>query len=486
VPGSPKPSDSDRGPTEIDWRKRAEDAEREREALRREHEALRRERDQLQREQERLRHQIDHLKRQLDQARRAGFRQAAPFAKPLKNEPKRPGRKAGPAYGRKGQRRRPTRVDERYDAPLPAHCPDCAGPVVQTGVVHQYQEELPVTRVVVRQFDLHVGRCDGCGRRVQGRHPLQTSDAIGAAAAQLGAQVIALVVVLNKQLGLSFGKITTLLHQLYGLTVTRSGLVHAVHRAARHAAPTYDALCAQVRGSPMVSPDETGWKVDGRLQWLWAFATPDTTVYRIQPGRGFEEAAAVLGADFAGVLVRDGWAPYRQFTAAAHQTCLAHLLRRCRLVAADHPHTTFPTDVQVILQHALDVRDRHHAGVVSAHGLAVVRGHLIARLAERLERPSRVKDVQRCAAHLQREFTAVWSFLFDPTIDATNWRAEHAIRPAVVTRKVCGGNRSWAGANSQQILASVIRTASQREVNPHVVLASLLQVRTPQVVAELN
>jgi transposase len=75
-------------------------------------------------------------------------------------------------------------VDERYDAPLPAHCPDCAGPVVQTGVVHQYQEELPVTRVVVRQFDIYVGRCDRCFHRVQGRHPLQTSDAIGAAAAQ--------------------------------------------------------------------------------------------------------------------------------------------------------------------------------------------------------------------------------------------------------------------------------------------------------------
>jgi transposase len=472
VPERPKADDADDRANDADWRKRAEEAERER--------------DRLRRENERLRQQVDHLKRQLADGRRAGFRQAAPFAKPLKPHPKRPGRKPGRAYGPKARRRIPSQVDERYDVPLPAQCPTCASRVVETAVATQYQEELPVTRVVIRQFDLHVGRCDGCGRRVQGRHPLQTSDALGAAAAQLGAQVIALVVVLNKQLGLSFGKITTLLQQLYGLTVTRSGLVHAVHRTARQAGPTYDALCARVRGSPMVSPDETGWKVEGRLQWLWAFATPDTTVYRIQPGRGFEEAAAVLGADFGGVLVRDGWAPYRQFTAAAHQSCLAHLLRRCRLVAADHPHTTFATDVQVILQQALDVRDRHHAGVVSAHGLAVARGQLITRLAERLERPSRVPDVQRFAAHLQREFTAVWSFLFDPMIDATNWRAEHAIRPAVVTRKVCGGNRSWAGADSQQILASVIRTASQREVNPHVVLASLLQGRTPQVLAELN
>jgi transposase len=298
--------------------------------------------------------------------------------------------------------------------------------------------------------------------------------------------VIALVVVLNKQLGLSFGKIVTLLQQLYGLTVTRGGLVHAVHRAARQARPTYDALCARVRGSPMVSPDETGWKVAGLLQWLWVFATPDTTVYCIQPGRGFEEAAAVLGADFAGVLVRDGWAPYRQFTQAAHQTCLAHLLRRCRLVAADHPRATFPTDVQTILQQALAIRDRFLAGDLSAAGLAVVRGQLIARLAARLDRPSGVPDVARFAAHLDREFTAIWSFLFDPTLDATNWRAEHAIRPIVVTRKVCGGNRSWDGAESQQILTSVMRTASQREVNPHLVLASLLHQRTPSVVAELN
>lgn len=479
MPESSNPDDADRGSNDINWRKRAEEAERERDALRRE-------RDQLQRETERLRHRIDHLKRQLDDARRAGFRQAAPFAKPLKKDPKRPGRKAGRAYGPKAHRRCPPHVDERYEVPLPAHCPGCAGPVTATGIATQYQEELPVTRVVVRQFDIHVGRCDHCRRRVQGRHPLQTSDALGAAAAQLGAQLIALVVVLNKQLGLSFGKIVTLLQQLYGVTVTRSGLVHAVHRTARQARPTYDALCARVRGSPMVSPDETGWKVAGLLQWLWAFATPDTTVYRIQAGRGFDEAAAVLGPDFAGVLVRDGWAPYRQFTEAAHQTCLAHLLRRCRLLRTDYPRALFVVHVQDVLHQALALRDRHRAGAVSAHGVAIARGRLITRLSDRLAQPSTVPDVERFGRHLAREFPAIWSFLFDPSIDATNWRAEQALRPAIVTRKVCGGNRSWNGADSQQILASVIRTTSQRQLNPHSVLASLLHARTPHVAVHLN
>jgi transposase len=237
----------------------------------------------------------------------------------------------------------------------------------------------------------------------------------------------------------------------------------------------------------MVSPDETGWKVAGRLQWLWAFATPDTTVYRIQPGRGFEEAAAVLGADYGGVIVRDGWAPYRKFTQAIPQSCLAHLLRRSRLLLTDHTRTTFPADVRATLQQALAVRDRYQAGDLSVHGLAVARGRLEARMNRRLDRPGTVPDVQRFAAHLAVEFPALFTFLLDPmTIDATNWRAEHAIRPAVVTRKVCGGNRSWAGADSQQILASVIRTASQRAFNPHVVLASMLHARTPHVATDLD
>ena len=127
----------------------------------------------------------------------------------------------------------------------------------------QYQEELPVPQLIVRHFRVHVGQCRTCGRRVQGRHRLQTPDALGAAAAQLGPEAIAVAVVLNKQLGLSFGKVATLFRQQYGLTVTRSGLVHAVHRAARQAQPTYDTLCDAVRGSPVVTPDETGWKVAG-------------------------------------------------------------------------------------------------------------------------------------------------------------------------------------------------------------------------------
>ena len=453
-------------------RERAERAERDRAAL--------------QRENDRLRREVERLRKELETARRAGFRQAAPFSKNRPSpHPGRPGRKPGSAYGRPAHRPVPTHIDETHDAPIPVVCPGCAGPVIETSECLQYQEDLPPVRPFVRAFHIHIGQCQRCGRRVQGRHPLQTSDALGAAAAQLGPRAVATAAILHKQYGLPVGKIATFYQQHFGLRVTPGGVVHALHRAARQATPTYAALIETVRRSPMVVPDETGWRVGAQLQWLWVYATPSTTVYAIQPGRGFDQAAAILGADFTGVLVRDGWAPYRQFDQAAHQTCFAHLLRRCRELQTDHPRARLPHQVQAVLQHALRVRDRHAAGAISAHGVAVARGHLLAQLNGILEQPTTVPAVRRFAAHLDREWPALFTFLYDPTIDATNWRAEQAIRPAVVNRKVSGGNRTWRGAQTQQVLATVLRTSTQRALDPLRMLTDLLRERVPRIAAAL-
>ena len=440
-------------------------------------------------ERQRLRRENEKLKEELEAARRAVYRQAAPFSRGTRvTTPRRPGRKAGVAHGAHAHRPLPTHIDETYEARLPSQCPHCAGAVRGVRVATQYQEELPVQRPIVRAFAIHIGACTQCHRRVQGRHPLQTSEALGAAAVQLGPQTVALAVLLNKRFGLPYGKIAALLRDRFGLTVTRGGLVHAVHRTARHAQPTYQTLCATVRGSPVVTADETSWRVDADLQWLWAFVTPETTAYAIQPGRGLAQAAHIIGVDYAGVLQRDGWQSYRQFTSAAHQTCLAHLLRRCRTLLLDYPAHPFVTAVKAILLAALTTRDRYRAGTISAHGLAVARGQYLERLGQLLARtPSRHLHVRRFQGHLIVEYDAIFSFLFDPTLDATNWRAEQALRPAVVTRKMCGGgNRTRQGADSQQVLASVLRTADQRGLDATAVLVTLLTARTPSVPPSLR
>jgi transposase len=440
-------------------------------------------------ERQRLRRENEKLKEELEAARRAVYRQAAPFSRGTRvARPRRPGRKAGVAYGRHGHRLRPAHVDERYDAPLPATCPHCHGAVHPRRIATQYQEELPVQRPLVRRFAVHIGQCTQCRRRVQGRHPLQTSDALGAAAVQLGPQAVAFAVLLNKRYGLPYGKIAALLRDRCGLTITRGGVVHAIHRAARQAQPTYTTLCATVRGSPVVTVDETSWRVDADLQWLWAWVTPTTTVYAILPGRGLAQAASVIGLDYAGVLQRDGWQSYRCFTQAAHQTCLAHLLRRCRVLLLDQPGQPFVTAVKHVLQAALATRDAYQTGTISAHGLAVARGHYIERLGRLLERRvSRPLRIRRFHQHLIIEFDAIFSFLFDPTLDATNWRAEHALRPAVVTRKMCGGgNRTARGAESQQVLTSLLRTADQRGLDATDTLVALLTAATPTVPPSLR
>ncbi len=133
--------------------------------------------------------------------------------------------------------------------------------------------------------------------------------------------------------------------------------------------------------------------------------------------------------------------------------------------------------MQAVLQAALDLRDRCNAGELSEHGMATARGRLTARLARLVDDPPPLADAERFAAHLATEFPAVFLFLWDPSLDATNWRAEQAIRPAVVIRKVCGGNRTRKGADTQQVLASVVRTARQRHLDlPPLITAMLCGV----------
>jgi len=145
----------------------------------------------------------------------------------------------------------------------------------------------------------------------------------------------------------------------------------------------------------------------------------------------------------------------------------------------DHHERTFAPRVSHILQQALRVRDRWHRKMISAHGVAVARGHLENRLNRLIDQPGHRHVAQRFAAHLAIEYPAIFTFLLDPMIDATNWRAEQALRPAVVTRKVCGGNRTDCGAHIQQVLASVLRTIQQRQLDASDVFADLLRAQTP-------
>ena len=122
----------------------------------------------------------------------------------------------------------------------------------------------------------------------------------------------------------------------------------------------------------------------------------------------------------------------------------------------------FPRRVAELLRAGLDLRDRHAAGAISRHGLAVARGRLENRLCELIFPPKTNAANERLAQHLWAHRDDLFTFLRQPGLDATNWRAELAIRFGVILRKVWGGNRTWVGAQAQSVLMSVWRTCWQQ------------------------
>jgi transposase len=187
---------------------------------------------------------------------------------------------------------------------------------------------------------------------------------------------------------------------------------------------------------------------------------PEATAFDIDPTRSGAVAEAILGLDYDGTLIHDGWSPYDQFANAWHQQCLNHLLRRADEMAAAETRgaVRFPRRVAELLRAGLDLRDRHAAGEISRHGLAVARGRLENQLSDLVFSPKTNAANERLAQHLWAHRDDLFTFLRQPGLDGTNWRAELAIRFGVILRKVWGGSRTWSGARAQSVLMSVWRT----------------------------
>jgi len=413
-----------------------------------------------------LQAQVAELTRRLQEALRTSKRQAAPFRKgPPKLHPQRPGRKAGAQHGNHSHRPSPPpeQVSECHEVRLPDACPHCCGQLVQTEVAEQFQTEIP-RQPLVRKFRVHVGHCAQCGRRVQGRHPLQTSDALGAAASQVGPDAQAAATVLHTQMGLSHGKVAAVLDTLFGIDLTRGASAQINLRAASRLEADYRLILDEVRQSERIAADETGWRIGGRPAWLHVWVADRATAYGIDSQRSAAVLERVIGPDWGGTLSHDGFASYGRFEEAVHQQCAAHVLRRARdmLEWATRGAVRFPRQVIALFTEAIHLRNDCLRGVVTPDELAAQRDAFDDRLLELAVRPRRVPEHERLAQHLWNYSEQWFGFLSAPTVEATNWQAEQAIRPAVVNRKVWGGNRTAAGAHAHGVLLSVLETCRRQ------------------------
>ncbi|MDB5353073.1 MAG: hypothetical protein JWN86_4320 [Planctomycetota bacterium] len=408
-----------------------------------------------------LRAENRELHDQLDQAKRQAARQAAPFRrrdsqKVPEGQKQRPGRPPGHPGSRRSV---PDQIDEHVEVPL-SGCPRCGGPVTAPEPIEQWIEEIPPVRPRVTKLVTYRGRCAACGE-VHSSHPLQTSTATGAAQVQLGPRARALALSLNEQFGLTMRKTCRVLKQVAGLTLSPGGLALAARRTADRVQASFDALVQEVRAAAAVFVDETSWYVGAPGPWLWTFTTADATVYHVDPTRARRVVLEMLGATFAGILVSDCLASYEGLPYRTHK-CIAHH-QRAIARARDRPDTIDPSHLNEwkLLFTMVNALWTHRASLGEPEFLRQ-RGHLEAWLDRLLSEPRTQPGDVAIQRRIGKRRGVVLGCLLDPAAEPTNNRAERALRPAVIARKVSCGNKTESGKSAWERLTSLATTCEQR------------------------
>src|SRR5512139_1433294 len=422
----------------------------------------------LQKQIERLEQMVQQQQEEIEYLKRIGKRQATPFARRhWVEKPRRPGRKAG--KGKFAHRELPQvmKVSETKEAKL-AGCPDCGNRLQAIRKHQQFVTDIPVVEVKTTQFVTYSGYCTSCHRRVRSQHPEQTSQATGAAGVMVGPRAKALAADLKHRLGVSYGKVSQVLNDAFGLSVSRSGWCQADQKLARTARPIYEELLEAIRLCSVVNADETGWRIGTLSAWLWVFTHQDLTVYTIRANRSSDVVLDVLGEHFAGILTSDGFLAYddRRLKDWLKQKCLSHLLKYLKEMNQTKTGRAlqFARQATTLLQEALALKREKPA--LSSRTFSQRARDLEERLDTLIATSRRFSDPDnaRFAKRLRKHRPHLLRFLYVDDLQPTNNLAERMLRPAVITRKTNGCNRTKDGAAAHSVLSSVLVTCHQQSI----------------------
>jgi len=417
---------------------------------------------------QRLQKRVEFLQAKVEELERAGKRQATPFARRRWVEhPKRPGRKAG--KGKFAHRAKPTiqQVHKTKRARLHG-CPECGGKLYQIRKHEQYVTDIPVVQVKTTRYVTYSGYCGGCHKRVRSQHPEQTSQASGAAGVLVGPRAKALAADLKHRLGVSYANVSEVLNDVFGLQVCRSGWCQADQQLAETARPIYEKLIELIRQCSVVHADETSWRIGTLAAWLWVFTNRQISVYAIRDNRSSDVVVDILGREFKGVLASDRFAAYddKRLSAWLKQKCVAHLLRNLKEIQENKSGwaLNFARQVTAVLQAALALKTEKakldpFTFFQRAQSLEARLDGLVAR-----RRRFTDHDNARFAGRLRKQRPHLLRFLYVDQLEATNNQAERMLRPAVITRKTNGCNRTRSGAETHAILSSILVTCRQHSV----------------------
>jgi len=414
--------------------------------------------------------QVAQLQQELETLREQPQRSAAPFAvaaEKRQQNPKRPGRPVG-HRGAWRQPPAPAPSDEQVEVPL-EECPDCGHELdpSQQRAIEQTILELPVVKPRVIRLRTYRNICEHCQHSVCSTHPLQVSTATGAAGTHLGPRALAVAAALNKDFKLPLRKSCQVLERCFGLSLSPGGLSQAVERVARQLEPSYQQALEDLRQSPVVYSDETGWWLNGPGYTLWVFTNQETTYYRIVAQRTREMARSIIGENFSGVLVSDCLSIYDDLN-PLQQKCYAHHLKAIStaLKTPEAKGSAYLLELRTLL-HTAQLLKRLMPELSleqCQQGRAFLETRFDQLLAHPRGQPGDLQGQQeeKVRRRLVKQRDHLFTFLDYLAVDATNNQAERQLRPAVISRKISCGNKTEQGANTWAILASLAATAAQK------------------------
>ena len=338
-------------------------------------------------------------------------------------------------------------------------CPECGEAFDESaGVSPRLVEELPDPQPPeVTQYNRHYYECRSCGTQTVASHPDCPDEG------QFGVNVIAQAALSRYDHRLTYRKIADRFEQLHGLELSGASAWYATERAARAGRCEYEQIRRQIQKADIVHFDETGIKRDGDQAWIWTFTTETHTLYAVRESRGSDVPAEVLGEDFAGTIVCDGWTAYPAFSSDL-QRCWSHILREAEDVAGKHEQAEpihqclqqMYAGLQVWLE--TDPTDRQRAQMhrSAQNGLKTL-----------VERSVTADPVATLLGKIEGGLDHWLTFVGEPAVSPTNNAAENALREAVVLRKIIGTLRNDRGMFVHETLLSLLATWSQQGRNPY-------------------